>query len=753
MFRALGALLLSVVLIAPLGTPANASFTSDVVDGTGTVEGTLTWPSGALLVGDDSRVTVELYRDNDTQTPAVSTSLDRYAKGYFRMTDVPAGRYAVKFVPEQSRFVGEWWGDTRRAAERQFVDVVPGGTVTLNAALSTTVQVSGSVSGRELPFGAGGPIDVVATTGDEELDAWMRWRRENAPLPGTYSLAVLPGSYDISYTDRASVHKPLALKGVVVGDTSVTRNVTLTPARSAFSGNLFVRKADGAVALERDMELRVHRWSDTASEWREVASCGGVTGNTYLSDCLSAGRYKFSVTYRGQTTFWGGGNLQTAKEIVLGVGETRRGVDVVVDDPAHVHGVIAVRQDDGKVVPYPQGRVTVFRESATGALTEVPGALRGYTVTGATSGDGEFFGDLAPGKYVFRFWMDSPHHGATYGGGARTIDSAPRVVLERSEVLDFGTVILPKSSLAVSRVAGADRFATAVEVSQRIIPDTQRAPVVYLTNALNFPDALAAGPAAMRSGGVILPVLTTSLPDAVAAELRRLRPHRVVLAGGTGAISSAVRAAVERIVPADAKIVRLGGASRYETGDLIVRDAFVAKGSRYAIIATGAAFPDALAAGPAAGHLGAPVILVDGAAGLSASTRATIRALGITDVYIAGGKGAVSSSIESGLKSLLGSSRVKRLSGSDRIFTAIAVNEEIFGTVDDAYLASGSGFADALSGGPLAASKGAPLYLAGAKCINYWTLEGVRSHQAARLTLLGGTGVLGSGVAKLTTCG
>jgi putative cell wall-binding protein len=753
MFRTLGAILLSLVLIAPLGSPAHGFIVTDVNDGTGTVEGTLTWPSGALLVGDDSRVTVELYGDNDTQTPAVSTSLDRYAKGHFRMTDVPAGRYAVKFVPEQSRFVGEWWGDTRRAAERQFVDVVPGGTVTLNAALSTTVQVSGSVSGRELPFGAGGPVDVVATTGDAELDSWLRWRRGDARLPGTYSIALLPGSYDISYTDTSGAHKSLVLKGVMVGDTTFTRDVALTPARSSFTGKLFVRKAEGTVAVEQGIELREYRWFDNASEWREVGSCGGMAGNTFIVDCLVAGRYKFSVTYRGQTTFWGGGNLQTAPEVVLGASETRRGIDVVVDDPADIRGVVAVRLDEGRVIPVDSARVTVLRQSSSGALAEVHGVVQGYGPAGATSGNGEFFGTLPPGTYVFRFWVDSPHYGATYGGGARTIDSAPRVVLERSEVLDFGTVMLPKSSLAVSRVAGADRFATAVKVSQRIIPDSQRAPVVYLTNALNFPDALAAGPAAMRSGGVILPVLTTSLPDVVAAELRRLRPHRVVLAGGAGAISSAVRATVERILPADAKIVRLGGASRYETGDLIVRDAFGVKGSRYAIIATGAAFPDALAAGPAAGHLGAPVILVDGAAALSASTRATIKALGVTDVYIAGGKGAVSSSIESGLKSLLGSSRVKRLSGSDRVFTAIAVNEEIFGTVDDAYLASGSGFADALSGGPLAASKGAPLYLAGANCINYWSLEGVRSHQAARLTLLGGTGVLGSGVAKLKTCG
>ncbi len=93
-----------------------------------------------------------------------------------------------------------------------------------------------------------------------------------------------------------------------------------------------------------------------------------------------------------------------------------------------------------------------------------------------------------------------------------------------------------------------------------------------------------------------------------------------------------------------------------------------------------------------------------------------------------------------------------RLAGSDRIFTAIAVNDAIFDETDTGYLATAGGFADALTGGPLAAMGDAPLYLSSAGCLNYWTLEGLRYRQIARLTLLGGTGVLSSGVARLTQC-
>ncbi len=91
----------------------------------------------------------------------------------------------------------------------------------------------------------------------------------------------------------------------------------------------------------------------------------------------------------------------------------------------------------------------------------------------------------------------------------------------------------------VTRISGADRYATAVEVS-KATTSTNGPRTVYLATGASFPDGLAGTPVAARSGGPLLIVPSGGLTDAVAAELRRLNPPRVVILGGPSVISSAV---------------------------------------------------------------------------------------------------------------------------------------------------------------------------------------------------------------------
>lgn len=358
---------------------------------------------------------------------------------------------------------------------------------------------------------------------------------------------------------------------------------------------------------------------------------------------------------------------------------------------------------------------------------------------------------LEPGIYVVRFLAD-PYSGigSEYYADARYFYESTDITLVSGQTLDLGAVVLEPRYFDVGRLAGTTRFDTAVAVSRSMIPDGERAEVVYLADGLNFPDALAAGPAATRGGGVILTTNKTALPAVVEAELKRIKPLRVVIAGGTGAVSPAVMSRVQAILPGT-PVTRLGGASRYETADLIVRDAFDDAGAGLAFIATGANYPDALAAGAAAGALDAPVILVDGARGLDTRTQATLTALGVTDVIITGGPTVVSTALENGLISLLGADGVTRLAGTSRYETAALVNAQL-GLSDDAFVATGVGFADALAGGPLAGSLGAPLYLAPPTCLPPTAAVGLLEKQVAGVWLLGGPGALGTGVEQLALC-
>ena len=96
----------------------------------------------------------------------------------------------------------------------------------------------------------------------------------------------------------------------------------------------------------------------------------------------------------------------------------------------------------------------------------------------------------------------------------------------------------PSSAITVSRVAGADRYATAVAISTVAFPVS--APVVYIASGVAFPDALSAGPAASRQGGPLLLTNPDVLPPSVRQEVQRLSPTKIVIVGGLAAVSAAV---------------------------------------------------------------------------------------------------------------------------------------------------------------------------------------------------------------------
>ncbi len=86
-----------------------------------------------------------------------------------------------------------------------------------------------------------------------------------------------------------------------------------------------------------------------------------------------------------------------------------------------------------------------------------------------------------------------------------------------------------------------DRFATAAAISEDMYP--LRAGRVVVTTGLNFPDALAGGPAAAALDAPILLVTRDQIPVATAAELARLQPSEIVILGGSGVVFEEVRPA------------------------------------------------------------------------------------------------------------------------------------------------------------------------------------------------------------------
>ena len=274
---------------------------------------------------------------------------------------------------------------------------------------------------------------------------------------------------------------------------------------------------------------------------------------------------------------------------------------------------------------------------------------------------------------------------------------------------------------------------------------------MYLANGYAFPDALSAAPAAAHFGSPVLLTAPDSLPGPVAGELARLAPQQIVVVGGLSAVSDPVLAAVRAAVPG-ATVRRVAGPDRYETSRLVATDAFGTSAAT-AYLATGADYPDALAAAPAAAHFGGPILLVPGAAGiLDPATTALLTSLHTTTIRLAGGPVVLSAGIEAAAGLVPGVTAVHRQSGGDRYATAAAINLDAFATSAISYLAAGTGFPDALVGAALAGWKNAPLYLSPQNCVEAGAFAGIQRLGSTTVVLFGGTAVLGDAVSTLSRC-
>ncbi|MBW3658567.1 MAG: cell wall-binding repeat-containing protein [Actinobacteria bacterium] len=185
---------------------------------------------------------------------------------------------------------------------------------------------------------------------------------------------------------------------------------------------------------------------------------------------------------------------------------------------------------------------------------------------------------------------------------------------------------------------------------------------------------------------------------------------------------------------------RVAGADRVETAARASQRTFGV--TRTVVVATAGDFPDALAAVPLAAAHDAPVLLV-GEELTPAVTRELDR-LGAVEAIVVGGSGAVSDGVVAALEG--GGLTVSRVAGPDRYATAAAVARELGAGADEAFIASGRSFADALSTAPVAAAANAPILLVDRDRVPAATRAALRELGVDRTVVVGGEGVVSAGV-------
>lgn len=339
--------------------------------------------------------------------------------------------------------------------------------------------------------------------------------------------------------------------------------------------------------------------------------------------------------------------------------------------------------------------------------------------------------------YRFVRWSDGD------AGATRTITTA-------AEEPERVAVFAPTGEPPVERVGGAERIATAVELSRRTFPvdcALQDGGAVVLARADEYPDALAGGPLATARGGPVLLTGQEELAPATAAEVERLCAGTVVLLGGEAALPAALADQVAALADTE----RRGGGDRFATAALV---AAALPPSRTAYLVEGIAdnpargWPDAVSASWVAAGEGAPVLLSVRDV-LPPSTAEALDARQPATTVAVGGTAALSDEVTAAAGAAAGGA-VERAAGPDRYGTSRALADRADIAGGPVVLATGLAYPDALSAGPMAAAEGATLLLVDGRDLeaSAATAEWLTEHagEVASVVVVGGVDAVGDDV-------
>lgn len=290
----------------------------------------------------------------------------------------------------------------------------------------------------------------------------------------------------------------------------------------------------------------------------------------------------------------------------------------------------------------------------------------------------------------------------------------------------------------VARLVGASDSDSSVLVSRRLPAGSAAGVVVARSD--QFADALAGGPLAAAHNGSVLLVPQSGVPANVVAEAQRvLAPGgRVIILGGTGAMSPAI----ENSFRANGLFTeRIAGADRYSTAVAVAPR--VNPNPQSVFVVSGLAFPDAVAASPAAAARRSPIVLV-APQGMPAATGAYLATKPGTPRIVVGGPVAVPEVVG------LAAGMTQRVHGADRYATAVNVANTFFPSAARVVLVSGGGFADALISAPAAARSGAPLVLTAPRP-NSWSYGylATQNKRWVEATVVGNTAALPDSAVQL----
>ena len=304
----------------------------------------------------------------------------------------------------------------------------------------------------------------------------------------------------------------------------------------------------------------------------------------------------------------------------------------------------------------------------------------------------------------------------------------------------------------VNRLAGANRYDSAAVISKTMHKTSD---TVIVATGLTFNDALVAVPLASAYNAPLLLATERHITAQTEAELKRLKAKNVIFVSTNGAIGAKAKAEFKA---AKYNMTYIEGKTSFETAAKVAKalQTKTKKAPTTIFFATDSAFADALSASPVAAIKNAPIMYLKNTGSIDKATADYLKSVKgkVKNAYVIGGDGVISNAMMKNVANALGltvNKTVQRVAGKNRYETCVAVNNKFKSvlTGDGICVAKGLDFPDALAGGVYAAATKQALFLADGKKLQDFQNSYLKSKNAGKITVFGGTGAVPDDLVKL----
>ncbi|HBF0233817.1 TPA: cell wall-binding protein Cwp10 [Clostridioides difficile] len=268
------------------------------------------------------------------------------------------------------------------------------------------------------------------------------------------------------------------------------------------------------------------------------------------------------------------------------------------------------------------------------------------------------------------------------------------------------------SNVTVKKLKGADRFETAIKISQS---GWTKSDTVVIVNGedKSMVDGLTATPLASVKNSPILLSSNDKLPQKTVEELKRLNPSKVVVIGGNNSMPNSVVEAI-KAVNSKISVQRIGGDTRYQTSINIAKEIDKTNNVSKLYIGAGNGEADSLSIASLAGKEKTPIVLTQ-KDGVDNEAEQFIKSNKVSNIYFIGGVEKISNkAIEQVGKIANRDISNNRVAGQTRQETNAKVIDKFYSQskLDGVVVANQDKLIDALAVGPLAAKNNSPVILA-----------------------------------------